>query len=258
VTRRRQLALDLGYRPDFAAEEFLLSACNRTAWAAVHGAARWPGGHLALTGPEGSGKTHLAAIWGRRAGALRMHAAELTEARLHRLMDASAAIVENVDRMAVLPQPIAQQIETLLLHLFNLAAADGVPLLLTGRQAPGHWRIETPDLGSRLAAMPHVAIMPPDDEILSRLLHKLFRDRHQTIGDDVVEYLVRRMERSFASAKAVVAALDRKALAERRRITRPLAAEYFAAEYFAAENVEVGNIEAERAGAETGKNVDGG
>ena len=230
MTRKRQLVFDLGYRPDFAAEEFLLSDCNRTAWTAIQNWERWPRRRLALTGPEGSGKTHLAAIWGHRTGALRMHAAELTEARLHRLMEAPAVVVENIDRMAVLPQPVRQQIEMLLLHLFNLTAAEDIPLLLTGRRAPGHWRIESPDLASRLAAMPQAAIMPPDDAILSRLLIKLFRDRHQDVGEDVTEFLLRRMERSFAAARELVAALDHKALAERRRITRPLAIEYFAAQ----------------------------
>jgi chromosomal replication initiation ATPase DnaA len=230
VTRKRQLAFDLGYLPDLAAEEFLLSNCNRTAWTAIETWQRWPDRRLALTGPEGSGKTHLAAIWGRRTGALRVHAAELTEARLHRLMDGPAIVVENLDRVVVLPGPVRDQIETLLFHLLNLTAAESIPLLLTGRQAPGHWRIAMPDLASRLAATPHVAIMPPDDEILSRLLHRLFRDRNQTVGDDLVEFLLRRIERSFAAAREIVAGLDHQALAERRRITRPLAIEYLAAQ----------------------------
>jgi chromosomal replication initiation ATPase DnaA len=228
--RTRQLALDLGYRPDFAAAEFLLSDCNRTAWRAIGSWERWPGRRLALTGPEGSGKTHLAAIWGGSTGALRLHAAELTEGRLHRLIEAPAAVVENVDRIAGLPVPVRQQIETLLFHLLNLTGAEGTALLLTGRPAPGHWPIETPDLASRVAAMPHAAIAPPDDAILSRLLGKLFRDRNQDVGEDVIEFLLRRMERSFAAAREVVAGVDRKALAERRRITRPLAMEYLAAQ----------------------------
>ena len=130
----------------------------------------------------------------------------------------------------MLPDPVRQQVETLLLHLFNLAAAEGIALLLTGRRAPGHWPVETPDLGSRVAAMPHAAIMAPDDAILSHLLHKLFRDRNQKVGEDLVEFLLRRMERSFGAARELVAALDRKALAERRRIARPLAVDYFAAQ----------------------------
>jgi chromosomal replication initiation ATPase DnaA len=117
-----------------------------------------------------------------------------------------------------------------LFHLLNFSSAEGIPLLLTGRSAPGHWRIEQPDLASRVSAMPHVAIMPPDDEILSRVLRKLFRDRQQEIGDDVLEFVLRRMERSFGAARELVAALDHRALAERRRITRPLAMEHFAAQ----------------------------
>lgn len=230
MTRRRQLALDLVYRPDLAADEFLLSDCNRTAWTAIENWQRWPDRRLALTGPAGSGKTHLAAIWGQRTGATRLHAAEMTEARLRLLMDAPAIIVENVDRIAGLPAPVRQQIETQLFHLLNFAAAEGIPLLLTGRPAAGHWRIDQPDLASRVAAMPHVAIMPPDDAILSRVLNKLFRDRHQTVGEDLVEFLLKRMERSFAAARELVGALDHKALGERRRITRPLATEYFAAQ----------------------------
>lgn len=229
MNRKRQLALRLGYRPDFTAAEFLISDCNRNAWSAIETWERWPGRRLALTGPAGSGKTHLASIWSQRSGASMLHAAELTEGRLHRLGDARAMVVENVDRLVMLPEPVRQQIELLLLHLFNMAAADGIPLLLTARTAPGHWQIEKPDLASRVAAMPHVPIMAPDDAILASLIEKLFRDRNKTIGPDVVEFLLRRMERSFGAARAIVGALDHMALAERRRITRPLAVEYFAA-----------------------------
>lgn len=228
MSRLRQGALDFDYLPDLAASEFLVSDCNRTAWTAIESWERWPERRLVLTGPAESGKTHLASIWARKASAARLHAAELTEARLRRLMEAPAVLVENVDRLAVLPEPVRRQIETQLFHLVNVTAAEGRPLLLTGRSGPGHWRIGMPDLASRVAAMPHVAISAPDDAILSRVLGKLFRDRNQEVGQDVIEFLVRRMERSFATAREIVAALDRKALAERRRITRPLAAEHVA------------------------------
>lgn len=224
----RQTALDFTYRPDLAAEEFLVADCNRNAWTAIDNWERWPQRRLALTGPPESGKTHLASIWARRSGAARLHAAELTEGRMHRLLEAPAVVVENIDRIAGLPDPVRRQIETTLFHLVNMTAADGKPLLVTGRPAPGHWGIAMPDLASRVAAMPHVAIAPPDDAILSLVLQKLFRDRNQVVGQDVIDFVLLRMERSFAAARELVAALDRKALAERRRITRPLAAELLA------------------------------
>ena len=228
MTRPRQGAFDLDYLPDLAAEEFLISECNRNAWAAISAWERWPDKRLALTGPAESGKTHLASIWAARSGAARLHAAELTEARMQDMMEAPAVLVENVDRVALLPEAVGRPIERMLFHLLNFTAAEGKPLLITGRAAPGHWKIVTPDLASRVSALAHVAIAPPDDAILSLVMHKLFRDRQQKVGQDVVDYVVLRMERSFASARELAAALDRKALAERRRITRPLAAELLA------------------------------
>ena len=183
---------------------------------------------ITLEGPEGSGKTHLASIWASRCGAARLHAAELTEQRMEQLMEAPAVLVENVDRVAQLPEPARRQIERMLFHLVNFTGAEGRPLLITGRAGPGHWQIEMPDLASRVSAMAHVAIAPPDDAILSLVMHKLFRDRQQFVSQEVVDYVVLRMERSFAAARELAAALDRKALAERRKITRPLAAELLA------------------------------
>lgn len=228
MTRPRQGAFDLAYRPDLAAEEFLVSECNRNAWTAIENWERWPGRRLALTGPAESGKTHLASIWASRTGAARLHAAELNEDRMRRLMEAPAVLVENVDRVALLPDATRREIETTLFHLLNFTAAEGRPVLVTGRTGPGRWEIASPDLASRLAAMAHVAISPPDDAILSLVLRKLFKDRQQLVGQDVVDYVVLRMERSFAAARDLAAALDRKALAERRRITRPLAADLLA------------------------------
>lgn len=225
MSRPRQGAFDLEYRPDLAEEDFLVSDCNRNAWTAIRNWEKWPEKRLALTGPAESGKTHLASVWARKTGAARLHAAELSEARLQLLMQAPAVLVENVDRIALLPEPVRRPVETALFHLMNFTAAEGRPLLATGRAGPGRWEIQTPDLTSRLSAMPHVAIAPPDDAILSLVLDKLFRDRKQVVGRDVIDYLVLRMERSFAAAREMAAALDRRALAERRRITRPLAAE---------------------------------
>lgn len=228
MTRPRQNAFDLAYLPDLAASEFLVSDCNRNAWNAICNWQRWPGERLALTGPAESGKTHLAAIWARDARAGRLHAAELTEERLHRLMDAPAVLVENVDRIVSLPETARMEVERRLFHLLNLTVAERQPLLITGRMAPGRWELSTPDLASRVAALPHVAIAAPDDAILSLVLQKLFRDRQQVVADEVIDYVVLRIERSFAAARELAGALDRRALAERRRITRPLAAELLA------------------------------
>ena len=228
MNETRQLALALAHQPSLGRQDFLVSDTNRTAFeAATHGHTDM---RLALSGPEGAGKTHLASIWGRETGAVTIAATELTEPRLERLMAEAAVVVEDADRMSDLPGPAQRQVEALLFHLYNLGIAEGRGLLITGRSAPARWNIETPDLISRLSVMDHIAIDPPDDELLSAILRKLFKDRQLTVGPDVLKYLVRRMERSFAAAEAVVDRLDRMALAEKRAVTRPLATRLFEGE----------------------------
>ena len=164
---------------------------------------------------------HLASIWGRQTGAVTLMATDLTDDHVSAMGQASAVVIECADQISNRDQ------ETLLFHALNLTKAEETALLITGRTPPARWAISTPDLASRLQAMMHIAIAPPDDTLLSSILVKLFADRQMTVGPDVVNYVLKRMERSFAAAERTVDRLDRMALASQRAITRPLAIEMF-------------------------------
>jgi chromosomal replication initiation ATPase DnaA len=110
-----------------------------------------------------------------------------------------------------------------LLLLYNRLAERGGHLLLTARRPVAGWAIGLADLGSRLRAAPSVAIGSPDDDLLAALLLKLFDDRQLEVSDDVIGYLVRHMERSFAAARAAVEALDADSLRQQRPVTVALA-----------------------------------
>ena len=118
--------------------------------------------------------------------------------------------------------------ERALFHLYNLMRERRGSLLLTAAALPAHWSIALPDLASRLRAAPAVAVAAPDDELLGSIILKQLADRQLHAGAGVVHYLVAHMERSAESARRVVAALDRRALAERREIDRRLAADVVA------------------------------
>jgi chromosomal replication initiation ATPase DnaA len=81
------------------------------------------------------------------------------------------------------------------------------------------------DLASRLKALPVVTLAPPDEALLRAVLVKLFADRQLTVDESLIGYLATRIERSFAAARAVVAALDEEAMRRQRPLTRALAAE---------------------------------
>lgn len=223
MTAQDQMPLDLPLRPpDVAREAFMVSDSNRIALDAM---ARddWPQRRVLLTGPSGSGKSHLAAIWAARQDAVVSSAEGLSDALVAKLAEAPALVVEDVHTLVA--PPVRMREETALFHLLNFTAAEGIPLLMTGRGKPARWRLTTPDLASRLQATAHVEINEPDDALLSSILSKMFADRQMRVGDAVISYLCLRIERTFAAAEDVVDRLDRNALIRKRPITVPLARE---------------------------------
>ena len=225
MTGGRQLPLDLGHRPALTRDSFLVSSSNQAAFDAVAETGLGPAGRLVLVGPEGCGKTHLATIWARDARADVVAARDLTEDVAGTLTAERAIVIEDADRAAGMTAR-----EHALFHALNLSAAHGARVLITGRLAPARWPVRTPDLASRLQALPQVEINPPDDTLLSSILNKLFSDRQLSASPEAIRFLVPRMERTFAAAERIVASLDRRALADRRPVTRNLAMELMASE----------------------------
>lgn len=215
-----QLTFDLALPPPtYSREDFVAAGGNREALAWIDRWPDWPAPALALSGPVGCGKTHLARIWAARADAVAIEGRDLEGKSVADLSDMAAAspaiVVEGADHAP----------ERALFHLYNLLRERGGHMLLTSALPPAHWSISLPDLASRLRAAPAAAVAPPDDELLGSIILKQLGDRQLHAGAGVVQYLVSHMERSADSARRVVAALDRRGLVERREIDRRLAAD---------------------------------
>lgn len=218
-----QLPLQLPPRPALGRDDFLVGASNAAALAWIDRWPAWPGIALCLVGPPASGKSHLAGVWRQVSGARETSREELARERADRILgEGGLLLVEGADA------GLAPEAETQLFHLYNLLGERGGHLLLTGRNAPKRWPVRLPDLASRLATATVAELGRPDDELLRKLLEKLFKDRQLGAGDEVLDYLVRRIPRSFAAARLAVEAIDRYALAERRRITVAAAREALA------------------------------
>ncbi|TMM50904.1 chromosomal replication initiator DnaA [Sulfitobacter sabulilitoris] len=215
----RQLSFDLPARPALGRDDFMVAPSNAIAVAMIENWQGWAGGKLALTGPPGAGKTHLAHVWAAAADARIVPARDLAGADIPSLAQTCVA----VEDVPAIKGDIAAQ--TALFHLHNLVLSEGRSLLLTGSGAVPHWPLDLPDLVSRIAAAPTAALDPPDDALLCAVLAKLFADRQLTPKPDVIPYLARRMVRSFAAAGDLVAALDSASLARQRPVTRALAAQ---------------------------------
>lgn len=210
-----QYSFDLGNRPAQGREDFLVSSANEEAIAWIDRWPDWPAPALVIHGPAGSGKTHIGHVWQDRAGAAWGADASGSDAR----DDLRAFVIDDAEAEAGNPA---------VFHLYNRMASAGGHLLVLANEPAGRWSGGIPDLLSRLRAAPHVGIAPPDDTLLAGLLIKLFADRQLRVGEDVLTYILPRMDRSFDGARRIVADIDAYALQKRRNVTVPLLSEFMA------------------------------
>lgn len=215
MTGAYQLALRLDLPPALTRADFMVGGANRAALAAIEAWPDWPGPVLLLTGPAGSGKTHLVEIWRAASGAAVIAGPALTDADAESFPPGGALAVEDIDRAAGR--------ERTLFHLLNRARESGGSLLLTARDRAASLALPLADLASRLRAAHLAALAAPDEDLLARLLAKLFADRQVSVDPALIAYLLPRMERSFDAARAIVERLDAAALSAGRPITRQLA-----------------------------------
>ncbi len=213
----RQLAFALPHAESLTRDNFLEGPANAAGLALVDSWPEWPNRVMLLIGPEGSGKSHLAAIWAEQAGARTISAHALTAAAVPGALATGALVVEDLNA--------PDFDERALFHLMNLAREDGAFVLITARVPPSASQIELRDLRSRLRAVPTISLLPPDDGLFRALIVKFCADRQMAIDESVVSYLATRIERSYAAARQAVELLDGEGLRLGRPVTRALAAE---------------------------------
>jgi chromosomal replication initiation ATPase DnaA len=213
----RQLAFALPHAESLTRDNFLEGPANAAGLALVDSWPEWPNRIMLLVGPEGAGKSHLAAIWAEQAGARSTSARALTPAAVPGALATGALVVEDLKS--------SDFDERALFHLMNLAREDEASVLITARVSPSAFQIELRDLRSRLRAVPTVSLLPPDDQLFRALIVKFCADRQLAVDETVVSYLATRIERSYAAVRQAVELLDTEALRLGRPVTRALAAE---------------------------------
>ena len=240
-----QLAFDLPCRAALGAEDFLISPSNEEAVTLID---RWPDWHhwaVVICGPAQAGKSHLANVWRLKSGAVTLDPLTMAVEQMGAAITAAAIVVEDIDRGFDTVSPDIQgggtapqqdlgrsrgQIDQqAFFHLLNLAREHRLSVLITSRVAPGDLDIALPDLRSRLCALPMAVIHEPDEHLLRAVLVKHFSDRQLNVEPAVIDYLMLYMERSMGAAAQVVARIDARTLASRRKVSQKLASEVLVA-----------------------------
>lgn len=225
MSKPEQLVLDLPTRSALGRDDFFVSPANALALQMLDIWPNWPTAKLALVGPVASGKTHLVQVWAARTAGAVLDVGTLAAQDIASLVDIGSVAIEGVDLISLLPAERRKETEVALFHLHNGLLNAGGSLLFTGATPPSRWDIALPDLASRLRAAEVAQLEAPDDALLSAVLVKQFSDRQIDVSPDLIQYLLTRIDRSFASAKAIVVALDKAGLSRKRAITPRLAGE---------------------------------
>jgi DnaA regulatory inactivator Hda len=213
----RQLPLDLGHRTAMGRDDFLIAPSNHDAVAWIDLWPEWPAPTLILYGPIASGKSHLSAVWRERAKADSINARDLNDTTVRDIAARGTHILlDDVDTLIGTVEG-----EKGLFHLYNIFKEEKRSILLTLCDPPVRRSFALPDLASRLRAAPAVAIREPDDQLLAAVLVKLFNDRQLRVSEDVITYIVPRMDRSFEAARALADRIDKQTLAEKKAVTIP-------------------------------------
>ena len=173
-----QIALPLDLRGSSDPDRIVIGNANRAVYEALAENSAWPFRTAILTGPPRSGKSLL----GRWAGGQ------------------GVTVIDGADAID----------ETDLFHRWNAAQESGEPLLLISDKQP--WEVTLPDLKSRLGGSLQLEIGSPDDEMVAQLIETIAAQRSLSLADGATQYLVPRIERSFAGIENLVTAIDRLSL----------------------------------------------
>lgn len=208
-----QALLKFDKAEDYSRGSFFSSSANSEALGWIEKWPEWESHCLIIYGGKGSGKTHLAHLWRDAANA---DFVDLNKLREVKPAEEKNVIIEDVESL---------KDEEALFHLYNSTKENHRYLLLTSIKPAAQLDIKLPDLRSRLNSCPNIEIKQPDDELLKKVMMKDFAERQLRVGQEVLDFIITRIERSFHCAAEMVSKVDEISMREKRAVTIPLVRE---------------------------------
>lgn len=218
-----QPSLPLPIPQSYAPEDFVVSDSNRAAYHLLTSPLLSSANPItAITGAQGAGKTHLMHVLCQQQKTLLLPLSHIGDEPADSLTKQHSVIaIDDVHTLKNVSEKHPDLLASLA-QLINAVRAENTRLILFSRIAPARLDAPLDDLTSRLKAIPEIALLPPDDFLLHALLYKYFTDRQLRVGDDIIPYILSRMERTTLAAQTIVSEIDARSMQYKREITLPL------------------------------------
>ena len=198
-----QLILKFPSHQAYKREDFYVSPSNMQAYDFINSWPRWIKRIVNIFGPSGSGKSHLASILKNKTSCLQINSNELNEKIFIRYKTKETLIIENLDKKIS---------EKLLFSLWNVALQDNKYLMTTSKKPISSYKFKLKDLESRVKSSLIIGINLPNDDLISVILAKNFSDKQIKVEKKHIDYIIKRIDRSYEKISQFIFTLDKYSL----------------------------------------------
>ena len=188
---------------DYKKENFFVSTSNLEAFEILNNWPKWIKKFINLYGEKYSGKSHLAKIFESKSTCLNISEKNFTEEILIRFKTKQSLIIEDYQNNIS---------ENLLYSLINIVEQENKYLLITSEKPINEFNYKLNDLVSRLNNFLYIKLGAPDDELIYALIVKNFSDRQITIDKKLIDYIIKRIDRSYESIFIFISKVDQLSL----------------------------------------------
>ena len=198
-----QLILKFPNTEAYLKEDFYVSESNKKAYDFINSWPKWIKKTVNIFGPTGSGKTHLTSILKKKTTVLIKQADQMSDKIFFEFKTKEVLIIENLkDNVS----------EKLLYSLWNTAAQDNKFLIINSKKPINQYKFKLPDLKSRISDILTIGINLPNDDLISVILAKNFSDRQIKVEKKHIDYIIKRIDRSYEKISQFVTTLDKYSL----------------------------------------------
>jgi len=198
-----QLILKFPTNKIYLKEDFYVSPSNEQAYNFIVSWPKWIKRIVNIYGPTGSGKTHLGSILKNKTTTLDIDSNALNDKIFSKFKTKEALIIENLDNNVA---------ENLLFSLWNAALQDNKYLLITSKKPINSYKFKLADLNSRTNSCIAIGIKLPSDDLISVILSKNFSDRQIKVEKKYIDYIIKRIDRSYEKISQFILILDKYSL----------------------------------------------